>query len=1295
MEPPKKYQPNIEPDIRPDLQVVHVGGQSSAERDNPEVAKQLGDSENQAGSSKFGVANSGGESTPERANLDTVKDAETSNNGYWAGKSRTSEEPRSTRRKITGKLTGRKAATGGLIGLIIGIPTIISIMLSPALVIQQFAETLTKEFNDQLTSIDMRSTYLLKKKYHSTFTKGVCSPVTIRCKYQSIREKSGLAKRLNNAGVTIEGDKSAIPGRVKPTHFVYEGKRIPASKLVAEAKINPGLRRALRKGYDPLYAAFSDRKSGDIRTRVGLKKSSNVSSNPDEMEDDLKKTAAGTDDIPEDGQKLKEIKDQDGKVTGYEDSSGTYYTPERGATINSLIDEINGRKELADAVGKAATKSFLKGALTATAFGAGAVDSTCTVWNMIRLAGFAAKIYQQRQLIRYGYEFVKFAHKIKYGDAKTDEANFFLSKLTANPNSEGKNALDSQGYRWAAYGDNFTPGDFSTTVTDMKPGDDSTKYLDKLMLQNEASRYVNGQLVSTSIMAKIAGFIAGGDSNTVEAADNACHFVKSWKGQAIVFGLAAAGAVVAFFTGGASITVGATAQVIASAALGVAFSLIQPKLMDMAKGEVIQGDENSNEVGNAAVSGLGGYNAETAQGRGLGVATQETYTAYSQLSSQVAAKYAKEDRDSRSPFDPTSSNTFIGGILASFTPYLAKTNTVGVASLSLASFVTSNLSTFGMTQPTIAASDKYNKCDDPEYDKYNLAADPFCNLRYAVPVDDLKIDSETVLDYMLSSYTLVFDEAGKPVIDPATGEQQKIYNWIESPSDPTPKGDYADYVKKCFTRQNSIGDELTDPSEGSGEECIIGKGGANEERNKMFRLFYIDTSVEDGMDEDFETNETTTSDNLTGGTFRVATFNILHPSDNLPGCLVLCRLDRTTSTLKNNQIDIVGFQEMRGEQQKAFHNSGSQGYGADVYDTYPSKYTNGNDPDENVETVVGWNKAKFELVSAHQKGVKYEGNRKVNIVKLRYIENGASGPEFYVLNTHDPVDKRADSEGGPADRKYNNELYYNMIKNDLTDAPVIMTGDFNSKMTVEASRNKPLGGKRENLAYCILTRNNLLIHVSDAQQGKSGDCPSEKDAAGGNRVDHIFISPTMKATNYTVLNKHANGSDHDTVYSDVQIPGASDSFNLSSDYSTPSFAKNPAVEVDEPNTTKCSGGLTIGAQSLREVILSKWPAIKDIGGYACRANTANPSELSVHAVGRALDIMTDANTPAGLKTGDEIRNFLITNAEPLGVQRVIWNHHIWSANIDGWRAYTGPDPHTSHVHAEINLEASRNPKLGN
>ncbi|MFB9376673.1 LGFP repeat-containing protein [Kineococcus gynurae] len=96
-----------------------------------------------------------------------------------------------------------------------------------------------------------------------------------------------------------------------------------------------------------------------------------------------------------------------------------------------------------------------------------------------------------------------------------------------------------------------------------------------------------------------------------------------------------------------------------------------------------------------------------------------------------------------------------------------------------------------------------------------------------------------------------------------------------------------------------------------------------------------------------------------------------------------------------------------------------------------------------------------------------------------------------------------------------------------------------------------------------------------------------------------------------------------------------------------------------------------------------------------RACPANGKVNSEHMEGRALDWMLDAADPADQAQAQEFLRWLIgdpanaanaTNARRLGVMYVIWDRKVWKAyQADaGWQPYTGPNPHTDHIHISLN-----------
>lgn len=124
----------------------------------------------------------------------------------------------------------------------------------------------------------------------------------------------------------------------------------------------------------------------------------------------------------------------------------------------------------------------------------------------------------------------------------------------------------------------------------------------------------------------------------------------------------------------------------------------------------------------------------------------------------------------------------------------------------------------------------------------------------------------------------------------------------------------------------------------------------------------------------------------------------------------------------------------------------------------------------------------------------------------------------------------------------------------------------------------------------------------------------------------------------------------------------------------------------------CGGRLLDGTRVLRDFLYEAFPQVFHIGGYACRRNTGNTSQMSVHGTGRALDIHIPLDAgDADNDLGDPVGNWLIENAEQIGIQYIIWDRWTWgAARTVGAkeRSYGGPHPHHDHLHVELSPEAA-------
>jgi hypothetical protein len=126
----------------------------------------------------------------------------------------------------------------------------------------------------------------------------------------------------------------------------------------------------------------------------------------------------------------------------------------------------------------------------------------------------------------------------------------------------------------------------------------------------------------------------------------------------------------------------------------------------------------------------------------------------------------------------------------------------------------------------------------------------------------------------------------------------------------------------------------------------------------------------------------------------------------------------------------------------------------------------------------------------------------------------------------------------------------------------------------------------------------------------------------------------------------------------------------------------------------CSHGFTPGAKRLQAWIRANWGAAT-IQGYNCRPNTADRSKTSIHGVGRASDWFRKARDATQAAQVASFIQRMSANgaamARAMGVQYWIWNRQQYSVRGTSVlrRKYTGPNPHTDHVHIEQNLAGSK------
>lgn len=679
-------------------------------------------------------------------------------------------------------------------------------ILSPGLLIVNFKEVMVSKFNTQLTAMDIRTNKML---YSKTMSVGVCSSViNIRCKYTTMSDRQ--IANFKKAGIEVEynPNESGLLGRKKPKGFVLEdsGKSIMAGDFEKELATNAKFRAAVKKGYNPLFAGFADKFWNKTIFKIGISKKG-------------VKFTKGDDDA-----KFKDIqektKNPQGTVTGApknaidpdeKNPDGTKKYPGGADDVNyknavTAAEEAaqKGVQELEEAavsVASSGTKAATK-VLGNTIKVTGIADTMCTVYGTIRAVGFAAKVVRAAQLARYAMLFLNVADQIKAGNNPAPEDVEYLGKiLTTEVVStiatqgaiksvvQGKSATDSFGYKYAAYGQRGVMPDTAA--------------------QFLAGGGLTGSLIT--VTSVINNFFKGNVQNTCKTLSNI--FVQ--------VGSAAAGIALAVFSGGISISAQAIAQGIGAAAVGLAVAYLPALLQDIVAGVVIDKSTVGELAGDAITSGSSGLMAATAATGGNTPLTPEQAVAYQNLSNNIAAQYAEEDRLAYSPFDTSNKNTFMGNILSSITPMISKMSSLSGSLTSITSILSSSLLSLNPVTKAADVND-YTMCQDEDYKNLKLAADPFCNLVYGIPTEDLQnIGPVTVLDTLINNGD----------IDPVTG---------------VATGDYANFTEECTNRKDPIGYTGDDFSKDNGAVCLTSS--IKYPRAKYYYLYQVDQRVESGMD---------------------------------------------------------------------------------------------------------------------------------------------------------------------------------------------------------------------------------------------------------------------------------------------------------------------------------------------------------------------------------------------------------------------------------------------------------------
>ncbi len=695
---------------------------------------------------------------------DTVREQEEASDANWSNNYSGQQKSKG------GRFNLKKSGVPMLIvSFLLSMAAIVSFFGGPGLLIVHITEIMTEKFNYQQASMSIRTRKILESKVNNSTT-GVCSKVvTIRCKFASFSDKE--IENFRKAGIDMKIDENMRKsfGRTKITSMEFEGKAIPPSKFITEMTANPTFGAAVRRGFNPKYAAFSAADSAWSLVKGRLRLSERAPFSADMTDEERTKTI---DEKTRNG-------DLDPARTAVDDPNCNADCQKQRAANNAALDGIDDLADDTTDGTKASTavlESIQSGGNWTTLLNGlkvtGIADDACMALGMYKAVAIGAKTIRVMQMAGFAMIIFKVGNMIKAGDATAGDAAFIGSMLTSiysfQNGTKSKSATDSFGYRYAAHGDRGID-------------DNATQYL--------AGGGLGGKM--SGALNTIYSAIPGGKTG----ANATCKFLNNTYVQitSLVVGI-----VLWLIPGGQAIS---GAKLAGQAALAIAMFAAQaylPALLaDLVAGRLIDESSIGESAGNIMTGGAGGMLSQAAIAGANPPMTVPQAKEYALAMEQEKREYAALDRLEYSPFDATNPNTFMGSIYGQLAPSIVQIQSGGVSG-GLAVMGDIFGSTFSNMIPktSAAGTEEYDECQDMDYEDLGLATDPFCNLVPGMDPKLLQDDPVVIADRLIA----------KDLIDPVSG---------------LPKGEYGTFYSNCIAREIPFGTTSEDFQTSDGRECIL------------------------------------------------------------------------------------------------------------------------------------------------------------------------------------------------------------------------------------------------------------------------------------------------------------------------------------------------------------------------------------------------------------------------------------------------------------------------------------------
>lgn len=699
-----------------------------------------------------------------------------------------------------------------------------TLFLTPSLAVIHMKEVFTKSFNEQLHSVDERSAILMRSKLKD-LTSGSCGAIKIKCKFKTISAKQ--VEKFKAAGIDMEMDTDQgfgkNRGRITKISFTDPDTKEVLSitkaeelqKALLNAKNTP-FRAAMLKGYNPLFSSVSDKLAMGVMSRLKISKGSNITGETDEeRQKRVNDIVSGVEDGS--GKVITVTTDDEGKEH-YVDSDGVEYSKDEYEA---------GRAQAERSINYEKTGGW-KNVLSTATKGAsivGYMDSACTVYNSLRHMSALAKVIQNDQAARFAMAMIfNTADEAKAGFATEGKMNFVGNNIMTE--STPISVVDES--QLTMPGSASNPA--TTTSTELGNAFDGPGWKmangEAPDLSLRASQYMIGGgpvKLFGNVLEGIAKVVTLGNTDP-QTISEACKYVQN---PVVRFAGLGIGIVAGIGTFGLSTALG----IGGSLAFAMMLPYIEAHGADMLAGNVFKNLSGIDTGDAAAVGGVALFGS-IAKARSLKPLTAKEGLKYAMANQETYASYANTQRymARATPLDITNPYSFMGSLAGTLTPILQRSKSSATAAMmNIMSLIPTSFASLTSSAGAAAKTlddEYYSKCPDIAYKQLGLGANVFCQVSYGLSEEDLALDSDAVVDYMVAN------------------------NEIDTTSDYGDAKDngrdwnYVKYLDECPNRTTGWGENEVE-NEGNGWNCI---DPAKEAQNRYYRIYSLDKTVDESLD---------------------------------------------------------------------------------------------------------------------------------------------------------------------------------------------------------------------------------------------------------------------------------------------------------------------------------------------------------------------------------------------------------------------------------------------------------------